>query len=285
MQDFNFHQHTYRCKHSDPKMLDEEYVQEYIKMGFKKVAFTDHCPEKEIIDTRDDMRMEYSERKDYLTSIKSLKEKYKDKIEILTGYEIEYLPDQEENLKELKDETDFIVIGQHFIYNSDGKTLKVIHDSKGNFNDNDMDIYANYIENACKIGIPDIIAHPDLFMVARENFDNKAEEITKRICEISIKYNIPVEINLNNIFGKIFLNKKENCIKNLSLEEQYNAIPLVRYPNKDFWKIASRYNIKVLYGIDTHYRNQILLYADLVHLANKIIGEETINKLNFIEKM
>ena len=34
MQNFNYHQHTYRCGHADLDMEDEEYVQEYIKMGF-----------------------------------------------------------------------------------------------------------------------------------------------------------------------------------------------------------------------------------------------------------
>ena len=35
--------------------------------------------------------MEYSERTEYLNSIKALKEKYKDIIEIESGYEVEYL--------------------------------------------------------------------------------------------------------------------------------------------------------------------------------------------------
>ncbi len=44
--------------------------------------------------------MEYSEKDEYLSSIKALKEKYKDKIEIETGFEVEYLPGQEDNLLE-----------------------------------------------------------------------------------------------------------------------------------------------------------------------------------------
>ena len=44
--------------------------------------------------------MEYSEKDEYLKSIKLLKEKYKDKIQIETGFEVEYLPGQEDNLLE-----------------------------------------------------------------------------------------------------------------------------------------------------------------------------------------
>ena len=52
LQNFNYHHHTYRCGHADLDTEDEEYVKEYIKMGFKKIAFTDHCPEKNKIDKK-----------------------------------------------------------------------------------------------------------------------------------------------------------------------------------------------------------------------------------------
>ena len=106
MQKFNYHTHTRRCGHADNNMSDEDFIKEFIKKGFTKIAFTDHCPEKEEIDHRTNMRMKYSEKNEYLESIKSLKEKYKDKIEIETGFEVEYLPGQEENLFELKNETE-----------------------------------------------------------------------------------------------------------------------------------------------------------------------------------
>ena len=124
MQNFNYHSHTYRCKHADLDFKDEEYIKDYIKIGLKKIVFTDHCPEKNEIDNRQNMRMSYETRKEYLSSIKALAEKYTDKIEIKVGYEVEYLPGEEENIKELKEETDKIILGQHFIYD-DNKNLKI----------------------------------------------------------------------------------------------------------------------------------------------------------------
>ena len=109
MQNYNFHTHTFRCGHAD-LVNDEEYIKEYISMGFKRIAFTDHCPEKTIIDTRDNVRMLYNEKKEYLTVIQKLKEKYANQIIIESGFEVEYLPGEEENLKELKKETDKIIL-------------------------------------------------------------------------------------------------------------------------------------------------------------------------------
>lgn len=56
MQKFNYHSHTYRCRHLELEMKDEEHIQEYIKMKFKKIAFTDHCPEKNETDKRTNIR-------------------------------------------------------------------------------------------------------------------------------------------------------------------------------------------------------------------------------------
>lgn len=279
MQRFNYHSHTYRCGHAELDMTDEEYVQEYIKMGFKKIAFTDHCPEKNKIDKRNDMRMGYEQRKEYLSSIEALKEKYADKIEIETGYEVEYLPGEENNLKELKDETDKLILGQHFVYD-DNKNLVIIR--KNNIPTEELLRYAEYIGKAIELKIPDIIAHPDLFMLAKKEFGKEEEKVTNIICEAAEKYKIPLEINLNNIFANTYYqNRKLNNLPEEVLRKELNK---VRYPYKDFWKIASKYNIKVLYGADIHHRGQILLFDKLVSFANEILGEAIISKLNFVEE-
>ena len=279
MQKFNYHSHTYRCGHADLDMKDEEYIQEYIKMGFKKVAITDHCPEKNKIDKRDDMRMDYTQKDEYINSIKKLKEKYADKIQIETGFEVEYLPGEEENIKELKQEVDTIILGQHFIY-GDNKELR-IHGTD-NFTDEELIRYAGYIEKAVKLDIPDIIAHPDVFMHRREKFGEIEKKVANVICKVAEKYNIPLEINLAQVFNKTYFENKK--LNNDSIEKQKEKLSNVVYPCRAFWEIATKYNIKVLYGIDAHRRGQISRYKELTELANEIIGQETIKKLNFIEE-
>ena len=281
MQNFNYHQHTYRCGHADLDMNDEDYIQEWIKLGFKKIAFTDHCPEKNQIDKRQNMRMKYSERNEYLDSIKKLREKYFDKIEIKSGYEVEYLPGEEHNLKELKDETDILVLGQHFIYD-DKFNLKII-DMHGieKFTDIELIKYGEYVDKAMELDIPNIIAHPDLFMYVRSEFGDIETKASNMICKSVEKYNIPLEINLNDIFKNTYYENKK--INNLPIEEQRKKLKKVIYPCKEFWEIVSNYNIKVLYGLDVHRRGQIPLFNKLVQLANEIIGNEILSKLNFIE--
>lgn len=264
MQRFNYHTHTYRCGHAQKGITDEELVKDFIEKGFTTIAFTDHCPQKEIIDTRDNMRMHYSQKEEYLKSIKNLKEKYKDKIKIETGFEVEYLPGQEENLFELKNEVDKIIIGQHFIYN-DNKKLKIFRHAE--FTDKDLIKYAEYIKTAIEKGIPDIIAHPDLYMLARDAFGETEKEVAKIICSAAEKYNIPLEINLSDSNLYIIGRKSK-----------------INYPCKEFWKVASEYNVRVLYGVDAHYKSQIQNYEETIKIVNNIIGEEIINKLKFCEE-
>lgn len=266
MQKFNYHTHTYRCGHADQNMMDEEYVEEFIKKGFKKIAFTDHCPEKQIIDKRKHMRMDYSQIDEYLGSIKYLQKKYKDKIEIETGFEIEYLPGQEENLIELKQMVDKLVLGQHFIYDDNNIDLKIF--KRYNFKYEDLIKYANYIKKTIELNIPDIIAHPDIYMLNRETFGQAEKETAEIICKAAERYDIPLEINLTE--PSMYLSKLKDKIK---------------YPCREFWEVASNYNVRVIYGVDAHYKEQIRQYEKSIDLANKIIGKEIINRLNFCEDL
>lgn len=278
MQEFNYHAHTYRCGHADLDMKDEDYIKEYIKMGFKEIIFTDHCPQKNEIDKRNNMRMKYSEKDKYLKSIKFLNNKYKNKIKIGVGYEVEYLEEEENNILDLKNESDKIILGQHFVYGDD-KQLKIF--GKKQFTDDELFRYTKYIEKAIELNIPDIIAHPDIYMLNRKEFGNIEKKVAIKICELAEKHNIPLEINLNNIFAHTYYEGRK--LNHNSLEEQKAKLKNVFYPCKEFWEIVTKYNIKVLYGIDSHHRGQILLWKELLELAKFKIGEEIIRNLNFIE--
>lgn len=94
------------------------------------------------------------------------------------------------------------------------------------------------------------------------------KKIAEIICEAAEKYDIPLEINLTE--PSMYLSKLKDTIK---------------YPCKEFWKVASNYNVRVIYGIDAHYKGQIRQYEKSVKLVNKIIGKEIIDKLNFCEKL
>lgn len=80
-----FHIHTYRCGHAP----------------FPDNPFTN--------------RMKYEELSEYLSSLTTLKNKYQDKIEVVRGLEIEYLPSFDDYYKQLIKckALDILALGQH----------------------------------------------------------------------------------------------------------------------------------------------------------------------------
>ncbi len=267
LQIFNYHGHTYRCRHADGTITDEEWVKEYIRAGFKEIAFTDHVPQRTVIDTRKRMRMDYSEKDEYLKSINALKEKYKDKIDIKVGFEIEYLPEHLEELKELKQECDFLVIGQHYIYDRKNKEVKVFNEKVTPvYTDEEMMEYYTNIKEAVENGLTKIIVHPEMYVFARNSFGEHEEKIARKIVSLAEKYDLTLEINLMDVFK--YMSGRLNRIT---------------YPSREFWKIVSKTNVKVIYGVDVHYRGQLRSYKEMVKFVRTYLGKDIVDNLNFVQ--
>ena len=104
----------------------------------------------------------------------------------------------------------------------------------------------------------------DVYVICKK-FGDVESKVAHMICSSAEEYGIPLEINLAQPL-LCLIKKREDII----------------YPCKDFWKVASEYkNLKVVYGIDAHYKEDIELSQKSLELANKHIGEEIIEKLHF----
>lgn len=280
IQDFCFHTHTQRCGHGAKDTGDEEWVEHAIKGGIKKLAFTDHIPLPDGMNHKANSRMDIAEVESYLTSIHYLQEKYKGQIEIESGFEFEYSDRDLAHLQELKSKTDKMVLGQHFVIDDKGQEHGIVRGKGGKqISDEVLDLYAESIISAMDKDLPDVIAHPDLFMQARDSFGAKEEEITRAICRKAIEKGIPLEIN----FGKI-ASKVES---KMPLDELKKRIP---YPSPEFWKIVAEetriakengQDLFVIYGKDAHSPQQLSTEKDY-EIARAIIGEQILEQLHIV---
>ena len=279
-QDFCFHTHTQRCGHGAKDTGDKEWVKNAIKGGIKKLAFTDHIPLPDGMNHKANSRMDIAEVESYLTSIHYLQEKYKGQIEIESGFEFEYSDRDLAHLQELKSKTDKMVLGQHFVIDDKGQEHGIVRGKGGKqISDEVLDLYAESIISAMDKDLPDVIAHPDLFMQARDSFGAKEEEITRAICRKAIEKGIPLEIN----FGKI-ASKVES---KMPLDELKKRIP---YPSPEFWKIVAEetriakengQDLFVIYGKDAHSPQQLSTEKDY-EIARAIIGEQILEQLHIV---
>ncbi|MBO6242958.1 MAG: hypothetical protein J6O41_00080 [Clostridia bacterium] len=232
--------------------------------------------------------MDIAEFDSYLLDIEHFKNKkdYAGKIEIESGVEFEYAKEYKgvdylAFLKEMKAKTDKMILGQHWVVDKNGKQHEIGRGKGGKeISDDILDLYVESICDAMENNIPDIIAHPDLFMKARDSFGAKEQEVARRICQAAIEHGIPLEIN----FGQI---AKYSDSKQTGNEIRKD----VAYPSQEFWKYiaetAPQYEqqygkqLKVLFGKDAHFPGQLSTDRDY-ELALDIVGIETLEQLHFV---
>lgn len=277
-QDFCYHTHTRRCAHAED-VEDEKYVEEAINAGIKQLAFTDHMPLVNNIKTTRKVRMYMAEVDSYLDSIEHLKEKYKGKIGIESGFEIEYADRELDNLIDLRSRSDKLILGQHYVVDKSAK-VHVLRDEI--VSDEILDLYAEAIITAIDKGLPDIIAHPDRFMISRENFGKKEEQISRLICRKAMEAGIPLEINM----GEPLDHLKDSDMTADELRSK------VAYPTREFWEIVldeskkaikdGREPVKVIYGKDAHSSDRMPETKDY-ELVDKIIGTDILKQLYFVK--
>lgn len=243
---YNFHTHTKRCGHA--KGESENYILRAIENGIKDMGFSEHLPFTFPDGYESYFRLPSGQINEYLDELNFLREKYKDKINIKIGFEMEYYPKyfeaMLENAKKLKAE--YLILGQHFLYNE----TENVASGKATESIADLNEYVNCVLAGIKSGVFTYIAHPDLMNFIGD--DNIYYDEMKKICVASKEYNIPLELN--------FLGIREGR----------------RYPIEKFWKIAGEVQCPVTFGFDAH-DEQSAYDGDSLKVAEKIVKKYNLN--------
>ena len=246
---YNYHTHTTRCHHAVDS--DEEYINRAIDSGIKYLGFSDHAP---FIFPDGHEAFYCVEEKDcyeYVKTIRQLADKYKEKIHISVGYEMEYYPEHFDKMLELarKSGAEYLILGQHCITHEYPRG----HGSRGYTEDEGLlSEYVDNVVDAIKSGAFSYVAHPDIV-----NFGGDEEAYLRemtRLCTVAKEHNIPLEINLHGLFHKR------------------------HYPSDRFFAIAGQIGAPVTFGYDAH-DSAALLNKDVVNEAAEMVKR---HKLNYI---
>lgn len=222
----NFHTHTSRCGHAIG--LDEDYVKQAIKAGIQILGFSDHAAYTEPFPTE---RMDIEQVEDYKQSILHLKEKYKDDINILLGMEVECYQSEWETLTKYRKELDYCILGQHQI-TFNGLSSYSLDTPE------ELNMYVDQLEYACKHALCDYIAHPDVCMYSYPVCDGAVRTIAARIADIAIQYDMPLELNCGS---GVRMGKR-----------QYADIIRYAYPVRIFFEEFAKKNCRIVIGLDVH---------------------------------
>lgn len=248
----NYHTHTFRCGHATGK--EEEYIKRAIECGIKIMGFSDHAPAILYDGYRSSWRVQPEDATDYISTIKALREKYKDKIEIYIGFEMEYYPEHFDKMLDYvkKLGAQYLIMGEHYYDETSGAP----HSAISGHNEADLIKYTDTVIEGMKTGKFLYVAHPDMLNYSGDMNLYKSE--AKRLCEASKELDVPLEINLLGI------NNNRH------------------YPNEEFLKIAGEVGSKMIYGFDAHTPERAFDEESLIK-AEVLVKKYNINLIDSLE--
>lgn len=247
------HVHSHYCPHGSSDGF-EEYLENAINREIKEITFTEHMtmPKDLVIEGVEESFLDTTapnidgiER--YIKEVSYYKEKYRDKIKINIGLEVDYLEGYEEFTKKMLDIygqfLDDAILSTHMGF-YEGKyycfdymesfeaLLKKIGDVEKIYN-----LYYNTLLKSIKSNLgklkPKRIGHPTLIRIFNKKYPIEYSNVglfKEIIYEIS-KRNYEIDYNMAGL-------RKEFCKET--------------YPSGKFYEIAIKNNVKMVYGSDAH---------------------------------
>ena len=246
---YNYHTHTYRCGHATGS--PEQYILRAIEGGITHMGFSEHAPHAFSDGHESGYRLPTAQGREYISELRVLREKYRDRIDVRIGFEMEYYPSQFESMltdvRELGAE--YLILGQHFVGEEWPSGTYILRPTD---KEEHLVEYVDCCLAGMESGYFSYLAHPDLC-------DYRGDEAIydremRRLCLASARLGVPLEIN--------FLGIRANRI----------------YPADRFWKIAGEIGAPVTFGFDAH---DVMSAYDSLSL---IKAEELVEKykLNYI---
>ena len=227
----NYHTHTYRCGHAGA-YPDEAYVQQAIARGFRVLGFSDHTPWPYQGSFRHpSVRMDVEALPEYLASIRSLKEKYREQIMIYVGLECEYFPAYLPWLEQQKQHLDYLILGNHWGLSDEHGELYYSKATRPE----DVDDYFRYTIQGMETGLFTYVAHPDHVFSDYARFDSHCIDGSYALCRKAKELELPLEYNLVGL-EKRRIGKQKG----------------IGFPYPGFWEIAKETGCTVILGCDAH---------------------------------
>ena len=184
----DLHNHTTRCNHAEGTV--DEYVQRAIELGIDIYGFSEHAP----MDFDPKYRLAIEEVQAYTSDILRAKETYKNDIQILLGYEVDWL---QGHMREdiLAADVDYLIGSVHFIDKWSFDNPEFI----GGWKDKDIDeiwkAYFEATEAMAKSGKFDIVGHLDLIKVFKFMPKQDVRVLAKNVLQAIKKSNMVMEVN------------------------------------------------------------------------------------------
>ena len=238
----DLHNHTPLCNHATG--IPREYVLEAINQRIDIYGFSDHAP----MDFDEKYRMSFEQMAGYEAEILSLKDEFKEQIDIRLGYEVDYLEGHMDS-RVLNANVDYLIGSVHFLDKWGFDNPEFIGEYKNRDIDTIWQEYFDAIEAMAKSGEFNIVGHIDLIKV----FNFKPKKDIQMIAKNAIK-----------------------AIKNAQMAVEINTAGLRKpvkeaYPSLEILQMCYENSIDITFGSDAHKVDDIgFAYTQAVELVKSV---------------
>lgn len=230
----NYHTHTWRCRHAGGTPV--EFAAVAVENDLQELGITDHMPYE---DDWYGNRMRMHEYPEYLQDIQTARMCFP-KLKIYRGLECEFLPYNRGFLEKLREELDYLILGQHFFLDAWDNFYDTYHlESTEQFV-----LYAQSVRDGLATGLFTCLAHPDLIAVHDFSPDDNYYRAVNIILDAAERYAVPLEINANGIRrGRDWVFHYRNGEKD---HRDY------LYPDSRFFRMAAERQLPCIINADAH---------------------------------
>ena len=239
----DLHNHTTRCNHAQGTV--DEYIQRAIELGIDIYGFSEHAP----MDFDEKYRLPFCDMDAYANDILTAKEKYKNEIEILLGYEVDYLPGHMDD-RVLNADVDYLIGSIHFIDKWGFDNPEFLAGWKTKDVDEIWQAYFEATEAMANTGKFDIVGHLDLIKVFKYMPKQDVRILAKNALKAIKASNMVLELNaagLRKPIGEI-------------------------YPSRQLLEEAYALEIPITFSSDAHDIDQIGFGYDMTTSLAKDVG-------------
>ncbi len=240
----DLHNHTTLCNHAID--TPDQYIEKAISLGIDIYGFSEHAPMKNF---EDGYRLTLDKKEFYENMILDLKEKYKNDIHIVFGYEVDFLKG-DYILDEIStSKVDYLIGSVHYLDKWGFDNPEFIGEYKSRDIDKIWEEYFEAVESMAKTNIFDIVGHLDLIKIFKYLPKKDIKEIAFNALKAIKKADMALEINSAG-FRK-------------PIKEQY--------PSKPLLELAFELDIPITFGSDAHSVEQVgFKYEDVISLAKDV---------------
>jgi len=244
----DLHNHTTLCNHAEGTI--DAYILKAIKNKTRIYGFSEHAP----MNFDEKYRIGFDQMRIYENLILDAKEKYKDKIEILLGYEVDYLKGHVDQ-RVLDAKVDYLIGSVHFIDKWGFDNPEFI----GKYEEKDIDeIWQKYfdtVEEMAQSKLFDIVGHLDLIKVFKFLPNKPVLSFAKKALLAIKEADMVIELNAAG----------------------YRKPIAEAYPCEEILNYMYELRIPITFGSDAHAPEQVGLNSQkLIDLARKVGYKECV---------